>query len=300
MRISSSIRITTAQSSQTASLPPLTDTPRTDKPVTEKITTHALETEEPETEEATTEESETELTMELHVEMKWNDELNDKSSAAFKDLSQVFEKEMKEQYSKDDNFFAVKVLSFRQGSVVVEFRLKFKQKLKQEDALAPLKEGLKDGRMGSLRVFPESLKVKSDREETAESKNSLVIGVSISVGGIFFLALITIALVRYCKRRNDINESGSSDGMPTEVSFSNLATYALRDEIEGNAPYEEIPVSLIGNNRHETPGISNEGVQYKKLDASSSTNNPPEDLGTLNKALSCDELNLSTDADEYA
>ena len=52
----------------------------------------------------------------------------------------------------------------RQGSVVVEFRLKFKQKLKQEDALAPLKEGLKDGRMGSLRVFPESLKVKSDRE----------------------------------------------------------------------------------------------------------------------------------------
>ena len=32
--------------------------------------------------------------MELHVEMKWNDELNDKSSAAFKDLSQVFEKEV--------------------------------------------------------------------------------------------------------------------------------------------------------------------------------------------------------------
>ena len=32
--------------------------------------------------------------MELHVDMTWNDELNDKSSAAFKDLSQEFEKEV--------------------------------------------------------------------------------------------------------------------------------------------------------------------------------------------------------------
>ena len=36
----------------------------------------------------------TELIMELHVDMTWNDELNDKSSAAFKDLSREFEKEV--------------------------------------------------------------------------------------------------------------------------------------------------------------------------------------------------------------
>lgn len=52
----------------------------------------------------------------------------------------------------------------RKGSVVVEFKLEFKEKLKEEEALAPLNEGLKDGRMGSLRVDPESLKVKNDRE----------------------------------------------------------------------------------------------------------------------------------------
>ena len=36
----------------------------------------------------------TELIMELHVDMTWNDELNDKNSVAFKDLSQVFVKEV--------------------------------------------------------------------------------------------------------------------------------------------------------------------------------------------------------------
>ena len=36
----------------------------------------------------------TELIMELHVDMTWNDKLNDKGSAAFKDLSREFEKEV--------------------------------------------------------------------------------------------------------------------------------------------------------------------------------------------------------------
>lgn len=47
---------------------------------------------------------------------------------------------------------------------MAEFQLTFKRKLKDEEALAPLKEGIKDGRMGSLSVDPESLKVKKDKE----------------------------------------------------------------------------------------------------------------------------------------
>lgn len=52
----------------------------------------------------------------------------------------------------------------RQGSVVVEFKLTFKRQLENEKALAALKEGIKDGKMGSLKVDPESLKVKRDNE----------------------------------------------------------------------------------------------------------------------------------------
>ena len=42
--------------------------------------------------------------------------------------------------------------------------------------------------------------------------------------------------------------------MPTEVSIPNLATYTLWDEKEGNARYEEIPVSNVGYNQYETNG----------------------------------------------
>jgi len=36
--------------------------------------------------------------------------------------------------------------------------------LKNEEALAPLKEGIKDGKLGSLSVDPKSLKMKYDTE----------------------------------------------------------------------------------------------------------------------------------------
>lgn len=128
--------------------------------------------------------------------------------------------------------------------------------------------------------------------ETTKPKISLAMGIGITCGGVFFLALISIYLVRYCKRRNGKIQRRSSDGMPTEVSLPNLATYALRDEKEGNARYEEIPVSNVGYNQYETLGISNEAVQNEKPDAPSSSTNPPKDLGILNKAVSYDEINI--------
>ena len=52
----------------------------------------------------------------------------------------------------------------RPGSVKVEFKLLFKTKVDDEDALAPLKNGVKDGKMGSLDVYPESLKIVKEVE----------------------------------------------------------------------------------------------------------------------------------------
>ena len=56
------------------------------------------------------------------------------------------------------------VFVLRPGSVAVEFKLTFKRELKDEEALAPLKEGIKNGKMGSLTVDPESLKVKKNNK----------------------------------------------------------------------------------------------------------------------------------------
>ena len=52
----------------------------------------------------------------------------------------------------------------RPGSVAVEFKLTFKRELKDEEALAPLKEGIKNGKIGSLKVDPESLEVKKNNK----------------------------------------------------------------------------------------------------------------------------------------
>lgn len=45
---------------------------------------------------------------------------------------------------------------------MAEFKLTFKTKLNDEEALAPLTEGIQDGRMGSLTVDPESLEVEKE------------------------------------------------------------------------------------------------------------------------------------------
>ena len=53
---------------------------------------------------------------------------------------------------------------FRPGSVVAEFELLFKTRLGDKQALAPLKYGIEDGKMGSLRVYPDSLKIIEEVE----------------------------------------------------------------------------------------------------------------------------------------
>lgn len=53
---------------------------------------------------------------------------------------------------------------FRPGSVLVKFKLFFKTNVEEKVALAPLKKGVEDGKMGSLNVYPESLKIEQDVE----------------------------------------------------------------------------------------------------------------------------------------
>ena len=47
---------------------------------------------------------------------------------------------------------------------MAEFKLIFNTELGDEDALAPLKKGLEDGKIGSLSVDPHSLKVMNEVE----------------------------------------------------------------------------------------------------------------------------------------
>ncbi|KAJ7351107.1 hypothetical protein OS493_036564 [Desmophyllum pertusum] len=228
----------------------------------------------PTSEEQETEGPETELVVELRIQRTWDNDLRDENSKVYKELSFLLEKEILKQYSQNDDFVAVEILSFEPGSVVVEFKLTFKRKLEDEEALGPLKKYIKDGKMGSLNVDPESLEVKKYSEEQTDAVEdekkipyTLIIGVS--CGGAFILAIFTICGIRYCQRKHPINRLQTTDGMPAEVVFSRAEKYELEDikSKEDIVRYEEIGISNAAVMCEEL-GRSKDSVRSEKLDFS--------------------------------
>ena len=53
---------------------------------------------------------------------------------------------------------------------MAEFKLLFKTKVTDEEALAPLEKAVKTGKVGSLSVDPESLKIVNNNEGNGEKK----------------------------------------------------------------------------------------------------------------------------------
>ena len=53
---------------------------------------------------------------------------------------------------------------FRKGSIIAVFQLTFKAKVSAEETLAPLRKEIEDGKLGSLKVDPGSLKETEAKE----------------------------------------------------------------------------------------------------------------------------------------
>jgi len=214
----------------------------------------------------TTPQPETKLVVELRIQQAWNKDLEDESSQAFKELSQTLEIQITEQYSQDDNFIGVEILSFRPGSVVAQFQLLFKNILEDEKALTPLKEAVQDGNLGPLTVDPESLKIKKDVEEpTEESKVPYPLIIGVSCGGIFVLAVLGIYLIRYCHRSKILRRRRASGVMPAEVAFPKPEKYELQEteSKEDIVRYEETSM-WKDPARYEKLAFSN-GATYQEV-----------------------------------
>ena len=54
--------------------------------------------------------------------------------------------------------------SYRKGSIIAEFKLTFKTSLTAKEAMAPLKQEIADGKLGSLEVDPNSLRLKDNNQ----------------------------------------------------------------------------------------------------------------------------------------
>ena len=53
---------------------------------------------------------------------------------------------------------------YRKGSIIAEFKLTFKTSLTAKEAMAPLKQETADGKLGSLEVDSNSLKLKDNNQ----------------------------------------------------------------------------------------------------------------------------------------
>ncbi|XP_078371962.1 von Willebrand factor D and EGF domain-containing protein-like isoform X7 [Oculina patagonica] len=291
--------VTASSSSQQISITPSLKEPPTSSSAVGDIPTTSKK-DKTATAQPTTEQPETELVVQLRIQRTWNKDLENKNSQAYKELSSIIEIQITKQYSNDDNFIGVKILSFRPGSVVAEFQLMFKNKLEDEEALAPLKKAAEDGEMGPLSVDPGSLKIiKEDEDPTKEGKQKIpypvIIGVS--CGGVFVLALISICLIRYCHQRKVVTQRRVSDGMPSEMAFPKPEKYELQEtgSKEDIVRYEEIAM-WNESARYEELGILQDSARYEKLGFSNATY---QEAGIPNAAGDYQEIGIPNAAGDY-
>jgi len=185
--------------------------------------------------ETDTEERKTDFTFEIRVYKEWDESLRDKTSDAFKNFSTLIKKEIFRTYSGVLGLKDVKVISMRPGSTVVDFQLIFETKVTSKEALSPLKKMIADGKLGSLKVDPSSLKPEiidqpGDKNEKEERSNlALIVGVS--VGTVVLGAVVSICVFVHCKRSASRGGHGRfSDGMPAEGGNSKAEKYEMKHE----------------------------------------------------------------------
>ncbi|XP_044176395.1 uncharacterized protein LOC122959264 [Acropora millepora] len=103
---------------------------------------------------------------------------------------------------KMTNIIDVHVVSFSKGSIVAEFKLTLNENGEAKEAFEMLKEGINDGKIGTLRVDPSSLVLipSATEEPIKELTHEIIIGGSL--GGLFVVVLCTIFFVCFCKNKN--------------------------------------------------------------------------------------------------
>ncbi|XP_068690355.1 uncharacterized protein [Montipora foliosa] len=159
----------------------------------------------------------------------WTDDLQDTESDAFQELSFQFETEIKKKLSETRDFIGVKVISFRKGSIVAEFKLIFNTKVQREEALDMMKEKINDGNLGRLRVDPATLEPIPDGTEGPPEDPPYAIIIGASFAGLFFLVLGGILFYRLRKNRKAAEHKKRNwDDMPPDEAFPNPEKYQMK------------------------------------------------------------------------
>ncbi|CAH3035728.1 unnamed protein product [Porites lobata] len=120
--------------------------------------------------------------------------------------------------------------------------------------MAPLKQETADGKLGSLEVDSNSLKLKDNnqggnKEEESSKSSNLPLIIGVTCGAIVLIATIVISVVFHCRRSNP--RDTNSDRMPAEGSGSKRERYELK-------PIDSKDKDIVSV---EEKGINNEGME---------------------------------------
>ncbi|XP_031572274.1 von Willebrand factor D and EGF domain-containing protein-like [Actinia tenebrosa] len=136
----------------------------------------------------------TRLKVELRLRKEWTEKLKDKSSESFIKLAQTLKKEILLAYARSKNLIEVKIISFREGSVIAEMLLVFNSNL--EDVLLPIKNRIKDGKMGNLEVEPTSLRIVQNQDKDDEKPTNILVPLLVAIGIAAVLIVVVVIIVR--------------------------------------------------------------------------------------------------------
>lgn len=114
-------------------------------------------------------------------------------------------------------------------------------------------------------IFDQNL--EPTKQDKGKVPYAIVIGVS--CGGIFVLAVLSIYLIRYCRRRKMLSLRRVSDMMLADVICPNPEKYALREteSKEDTVRYEETGM-WKDTVRQEELAILQDATRYKKSEFS--------------------------------
>ncbi|XP_031555136.1 uncharacterized protein LOC116292038 isoform X2 [Actinia tenebrosa] len=196
-------------------------------------------------------------------------DFSDSNSAAFKQFSENFVSEINSVYKNIHIFEKAKVTSLSENIIPVKFVVYFKSTIKPDEICGPLKDAVKDNRLGSLKIVPGSLGCSNDPNTSFPKKqsNSASTCTSIIVACVtvnIFLILVVVFLLIYIWRlrlntekragiRNsssiqDKNPEANENVHPMEDTSQGMTTKTARTPNAEKELYETINENRVKNN----------------------------------------------------
>ncbi|XP_031552656.1 uncharacterized protein LOC116289860 [Actinia tenebrosa] len=173
----------------------------------------------------------------IKIVKKMSGNVSDANSDAFKTFSEIFVSEINIIYRNIDNFEEANVTSLSDNIIPVKFVVFFKNTIKPDEICAPLKDAVKDNRLGRFKIVPGSLEC-SNEPSTNFPKNqsssactcTSIIAACTTI--IIFLILVVVVLLFYIWRGRSHAEKGAESRRSSSVKDKDLESYENVHQME--------------------------------------------------------------------